>query len=104
MGYSRSMHSTVSSNAGLPEHHLRATLELLATPSETSSTDSTKDSDRWAGADFSGLHDPDDLHRSMGAYDYLFGFPNSDEDYDPSRECFHMEVEEIALGDATPVG
>jgi hypothetical protein len=40
----------------------------------------------------------------MGAYDYLFGCPDSDEeDYDPSRECFHMEGEEIAPRDATPV-
>jgi hypothetical protein len=40
----------------------------------------------------------------MGACDYLFDYPDSDEDYDPSRECFHVEVEEIASGDATPVG
>jgi hypothetical protein len=104
-GYSRSMHSTISSYAGLPEHRLRATLELLATTLETSSTDFMEDSDRWAGADFSRLHDPEGLRRFMGAYDYLFGCPNSDEeDYDPSRECFHLEVEEIAPGDATPIG
>jgi hypothetical protein len=43
--------------------------------------------------------------RFMGTYDYLFGCPDSDEvDYDPSRECFHVEVEEIAPRDATPVG
>jgi hypothetical protein len=60
-GYSRSMHSTMSSYAGLPEHHLRAALELLATTSETSSADSTEDSDRWAGADFSGLRNPEGL-------------------------------------------
>jgi hypothetical protein len=52
--YSRSMHSTMSSYIGLPEYCLRATLELLATTSETSSTDSTEDNDRWASADFSG--------------------------------------------------
>jgi hypothetical protein len=41
----------------------------------------------------------------MGAYNYLFGYPDSDEeDYDPSHECFHVEVEEIAPGDATPAG
>jgi hypothetical protein len=41
----------------------------------------------------------------MGVYDYLFDCPDSDEeDYDPSHECFHVEVEEIALGDATPQG
>jgi hypothetical protein len=34
----------------------------------------------------------------MGAYDYLFDCPDSDEEnYDPSRECFHVEVDEIAL-------
>jgi hypothetical protein len=41
----------------------------------------------------------------MGVYDYLFDCPDSDEEnYDPSCEYFHVEVEEIALGDATPVG
>jgi hypothetical protein len=56
--YSCSMCSTMSSYAGLPEHHLRTTLELLATTSETSSVDSMEDSDRWASVDFSGLRDP----------------------------------------------
>jgi hypothetical protein len=41
----------------------------------------------------------------MGAYDYLIGCPDSsEEDYDPSCECFHVEGEEIAPRDATPVG
>jgi hypothetical protein len=41
----------------------------------------------------------------MGAYDYLFSCPDSDEeDYDPSCEFFHVKVEEIAPGDATPIG
>jgi hypothetical protein len=40
MGYSRSMRSIMSSYAGLPEHHLCAALELLATTLVTSSTDS----------------------------------------------------------------
>jgi hypothetical protein len=95
----------MSSYAGLPEHHLRATLELLATTSVTSSVDSMEDSDGWAGADFSGFCKPEGLRQFMGACHYLFDCPNSDEDgYDPSRECFHMEVEEIAPGDTTPVG
>jgi hypothetical protein len=59
--YSRSMRSTMSSYVGLPKHHLRATLELLATTSVTSSTDSTEDSDGWAGANFSRLHNPEGL-------------------------------------------
>jgi hypothetical protein len=60
-GYSRSMRSTMSSYTGLLEHHLRATLELLAITSVTSSADSTKDSDRWASADFSRLRNPEGL-------------------------------------------
>jgi hypothetical protein len=41
----------------------------------------------------------------MATYDYLFDCPDFDEDdYDPSRECFHVEVEEIASGDTTPAG
>jgi hypothetical protein len=62
MGHSRSMHSAMSSYAGLPEHHLRATLELLATTSVTSSADSAEDSDGWAGVEFSRLRNPKDLH------------------------------------------
>jgi hypothetical protein len=105
MSYFRSMRFTMSSYAGLFEHHLYATLELLMTTSEISSIDSVEDSDWWAGTDFSRLCNPEGLRQFMGAYDYLFGCPDSDEeDYDPSHECFHMEGEKIVLGDATPVG
>jgi hypothetical protein len=49
--------------------------------------------------DSSRLHNPEDLRQFMTMNDYLFGYPDSNEDdYDPSRECFHMEVEEIARG------
>jgi hypothetical protein len=103
--HSRSMCPAMSSCTGLPKHRLHTTFELLATTLETSSTDSSEDSDEWAGADFSGLRDPKGLRRFMGACDYLFSFPNFDgEGHDPSHECFHVEVEEIAPGDATPVG
>jgi hypothetical protein len=61
MGYSHSMRPTMSSYAGLPEHHLRATLELLATTSVTSSTDFAEDSDGWIGADFYRLHNLEGL-------------------------------------------
>jgi hypothetical protein len=95
----------MSSYAGLPEHHICTPLELLATTSVTASTNSTEDSDGWVRVDFSRLHNPKDLRQFMAMYDYLFGCPDSDsDDYDPSRECFHVEVEEIALGDTTPVG
>jgi hypothetical protein len=64
-----------------------------------------EDSDGWARVDSSRPHNPKDLLHFMTMDDYLFGYPNSNEDdYDPSRECFHVEVEEIAMGDATPIG
>jgi hypothetical protein len=59
--YSRSMRSIMSSYAGLPEYHLRATLELLATTLVMSTADSAEDCDGWAGADFSGLRNPEGL-------------------------------------------
>jgi hypothetical protein len=38
-------------------------------------------------------------------YNYPLNYPNSDgENYDPSRECFHIGDEEISPVDATPVG
>jgi hypothetical protein len=105
MIYSRSMHPAMSSYVGLPKHCLHPTFELLATMSETSSIDSSKDSDGWADADFSRLHDPEGLCRFMGACDYLFSCPDSDgKDHDPSRECFHVEVDKIAHRNTTPVG
>jgi hypothetical protein len=39
----------------------------------------------------------------MTMNDYLFGYPDSNEDdYDPSHECFHVEVKEIAPGMPPP--
>jgi hypothetical protein len=64
-------------------------LELLTTTLVASTTDSTEDSDRWVGVDSSGPHNPEDLCQFMTMNDYLFGYPDSNEDdYDPSRECF----------------
>ena len=46
----------------------------------------------WAGADFSGLHDPEAMRRFLAASDYCFGYSDSDDKgtYDPTRECFHI--------------
>ena len=34
----------------------------------------------WAGADFSGLHDPEAMRRFMAASDYCFGYSDSDDE------------------------
>jgi hypothetical protein len=104
MSYSRSMHPTMNSYMGLPEYHLRTPFELSTTTSVPSTTGSSEDSDGWAGVDSSRLQSPKDLRQFMTVDDYPFGYHASVEDnYDPSRECFHVEVEEIAPGHATPV-
>jgi hypothetical protein len=61
MIHSRSMRPAMSSCVGLPEYHLPTTFEFSKTMTETSSIDSSEDSDKWAGADFSGLRDLEGL-------------------------------------------
>jgi hypothetical protein len=96
------MHPTMNSYMGLPEHHLCAPFELSTTMSVPSTTISSKDSDGWAGVDSSVLHRSENLRQFMTMDDCPIGYHASEEDnYDPSRECFHVEVEEIAPGDAT---
>lgn len=98
--YSPSVLFAMSSYAGLPEHHLHSTLKLLVT-----TTDFEEGSDAWAGANFSRLRDLEAMRQFMGACDCLFGYSDSDgESYDSSRECFHVEIEEVALGGDAPVG
>jgi hypothetical protein len=105
MIHSRSMRPAMSSCVGLPEYRLPTTFELSETMTETSSTDSSKVSDKWASADLSGLRDLEGLCQFIGMYNYPLNYPNSDgENYDPSPKCFHIAVEEIAPADATPVG
>jgi hypothetical protein len=104
-GYSLSMCSTMSPYMGVPEHHLRTPLEFLTTTSMPSSTDSTEGSDGWAGGDSAGLRNLEDPCQFVAPYDEFFGCSDSNEDdYDPLRECFHVEVEDIVLGDSTLVG
>jgi hypothetical protein len=82
VGYSRSMH-------------------LTPVPP---TTDSLEDSYGWARVVSPGLHNLEDLCQLATMNEYLFDYHESSEDnYDPSRECFHVEVEEIAPRDATPV-
>jgi hypothetical protein len=61
MGYSRSMHPTMNSYMGLPEHYLCTPFELSTTTSMPSTTGSSEDSDGWAGVDSFRLHSLEDL-------------------------------------------
>jgi len=55
--------------------------------------DPTSGEDEWAGADFSGCGDPETFMRFLEASNYCLGYSDSDDGgYDPSRECFNLEV------------
>jgi hypothetical protein len=97
--YASSMSTSMSAYAELPGHHLLSTLDLLASTPASTYAGSMEDSDPWVDADFSGLHDPEALRWFLATSDYRFGYSDSDEgSYDPSRECFHVEIEEVAEG------
>ena len=86
--YASSVSTSLSAYADLPRHHLRSTLDLIATPPVLSYLeDPTSREDEWAGADFSGLGDPETFMRFLEASNYCLGYSDSDDGgYDPSRE------------------
>jgi len=92
--YASSVSTSLSAYTDLPGHHLRSTLYLIATPPVSSyPEDPTSGDDEWAGADFSGCGDPETFMRFLEASNYCLGYSDSDDgSYDPSRECFNLEV------------
>jgi len=86
--------TSLSAYADLPGHHLRSTLDLIATPPVSSyPEDPTSGDDEWAGADFSGCGDPETVMRFLEASNYCLGYSDFDDGgYDPSRECFNLDV------------
>ena len=73
---------------------------MATTPTHTHA-DSSKEDEAWAGADFSGLHDPKAMRHFMVTSDYCFGYSDSDDEdtYDPTRECFNVELGMLSMGD-----
>ena len=73
-------------------HHQRFALDLSATTSAHTHTDSSEEDEAWARADFSGLCNPQAMRLFLVASDYCFGYSDSDDEgtYDPTRECFHV--------------
>jgi len=92
--YASSASTSLSAYADLPGHHLRSTLDLITTPPVSSyPEDPTSGEDGWAGTDFSGCGDPETFMRFLEASNYCLGYSDSDDGgYDPSRECFNLEV------------
>ena len=66
--------------------HQRFVLDLSATTSAHTHTDSSEEDEAWAGVDFSGLCDPQAMRLFLAASDYCFGYSDSDDEgtYDPT--------------------
>ena len=92
--YASSASTSLSAYVDPPGHHLRSTLDLIATPPVSSyPEDPTSGDDELAGADFSGCGDPETFMRFLEASNYCLGYSDSDVgSYDPSQECFNLEV------------
>ena len=90
-----------SAHAEPSGRHQRFALDLFTTTSAHTHTDSSEEDEAWAGADFSELCDPEAMRRFLAASDYCFGYSNSNDEgtYDPTRECFHVELRMPSTGD-----
>jgi len=92
--YASSASTSLSAYAELPGHHLRSSLDLITTPPVSSyPEDPTSGEDEWASADFSSCGDPETFMRFLEASNYCLGYSDSDDGgYNPSRECFNLEI------------
>jgi hypothetical protein len=77
----------------LPCHHLRSTLDLLATSPTTEHMGSEVEDDLGPGIDFSRLYDPRAMRHFLTARDYHLSdgsddYSSDNESYDPNRELF----------------
>jgi hypothetical protein len=112
--YASSISTSMSAYEELSRHHLRSTLDLVASTPASEYLDSTE----TPGAELHAIafrrYDPRDIRPHMHLSYYYFGTPDSDsadDSYDPTRECFNIEgaiasnsEDEAAVGgrNATP--
>lgn len=97
-GYPPSVSIDMEAYTDLPGHHLRSTLDLLATSPTSEHMNSEEEDSMDFGLDFSGLHNADSTRHFLFACDYYLSdgsddYGSDDEGYDPTRECFHVEHE-----------
>jgi hypothetical protein len=92
--YVSSVSTSMSAYEELPGHHLRFTLDLVASTPASKYLDSTETPDTEPRATASRHYDPRDRRPHMHPSYYYFGAPDSDsadDTYDPTRECFHID-------------
>ena len=72
--YASSISTLFTAYADLLGHHLRSTLDLIATPLVSSYPEEvTSGEDAWADADFSGLGDRETFMRLLKVRNYCLG-------------------------------
>ena len=69
-----------SAHAEPSGRHQRFALDFGTTTSTHARADSSEEDEAWAGADFSGLRDPEAMRRFMAASNYCFGYSDSDDE------------------------
>jgi hypothetical protein len=92
--YTSSVSTSMSAYEELLRHHLRSTLDLVASTSVSECLDSTETPGTEPRATASRRYDPRDKRPHMHPSYYYFGAPDSDsahDTYDPTRECFHID-------------
>jgi hypothetical protein len=75
-------------------HHLRSTLDLVASTPASEYLDSTETLETEPRATASRRYDPRDKRPHTHPSYYYFGAPDSDstdDTYDSTRECFHID-------------
>ena len=98
--YSSSVNSDLATYEDLPGHHLISIRNLIVTSPDELYPDSDSEEDTRGhgdqGWDYSGLWDPEAFRRYQAAADYCLTCSeySSAGDYDPSRECFVITLDE----------
>jgi hypothetical protein len=89
----------------LPEHHLLAVRNLIATTNDKSYHGSASElppatSHRYAESDFSGVPDPVMFQRFVDTANYWFGYSDDSSagSYDPACDCFVVVVDDQTDG------
>ena len=94
---SSSVSTDLAAYEDLPGHHLISIRNLIATSPDELYPDSDSEDQGW---DYSGLQDAEAFRQFQATADYCLAYSedSSAGDYDPSRECFVIAIDEQADG------
>lgn len=106
--YASKIGTDISVYDELPGHHLASIRHLITSTPDDSYPESVgepvygQQNPKW---DYSGLQDLEAFLAFQAAADYCLtcSDDSSEGDYDPTQECFHVDVEEASEEDAADV-